>query len=47
MTRDELLARREKLIPIHQNPNYEHELQWLEVETELRWISAELKKFRR
>lgn len=43
MTREALLARRAILLPLYQNPDPAHDLQWLEVETELAWISEQLK----
>lgn len=42
MTRDELLARRAHLLPIYQNPNPAHDLQHIEVETELDYIRDRL-----
>ena len=43
MTRDQLLARRLVLARLYQNPDPSHELQHVEVETELDWIAERLK----
>lgn len=44
MTREEMLARRDKLLPIYQNP--ESDMQAVEVDEELRWLSDQLKRTR-
>lgn len=43
MTRAALLARRAVLLPIYQNPDPRHEMQHVEVDCELRWITEQLK----
>lgn len=47
MTREALLARKAALLPIYSEPNPEHELQALEVESELMWIDERLKELPR